>query len=180
MTSDRPKYEVTAVYYNRSTRTYDKSKGILTITKALGELEKTADFKADLAVQYQGGNKGASRLGVKANHNEIPLHYEVTNAHGINGNVIAEEDISSQLLAIALDGTVTQKGSGIADNYGFPSGKQRKRVRICLYTGRYREDSNSGQGFDHDGIRTLIGAVIGIVVLAVPGAVYVLRRKKAK
>ena len=66
-------------------------------------------------MQYQGGNKGASRLGVKANHNEIPLHYEVTNAHGINGNVIAEEDISSQLLAIALDGTVTQKGAGIAD-----------------------------------------------------------------
>ena len=115
VTSDSPKYEVTAVYYDVSTRTYDKSKGILNITQAPGELEKTADFKADLAVQYQGGNKGAFRLGVEANHNEIPLHYEVTEVRGINGDVIAEEDISRQLLAIAPDGTVTPKGAGTAD-----------------------------------------------------------------
>lgn len=114
VTSDSPKYEVTAVYYDVSTRTYDKSKGILNITQAPGELEKTADFKADLAVQYQGGNKGAFRLDVEANHNEIPLHYEVTEARGINGDVIAEEDISRQLLAIAPDGTVTPKGAGSA------------------------------------------------------------------
>ena len=114
VTSDSPKYEVTAVYYDNSTGKYDESKGILTITKALGELERTADFKDGQAVQYQGGNQGAFRLGVKANHNEIPLHYEVTEARGINGEVIAGEDISSQLLAIAPDGTVTPKGTGMA------------------------------------------------------------------
>lgn len=114
VTSDSPKYEVTAVYYDGSTRKYDKSKGILTITKAPGELEKTADFKAGQAVQYQGGNQGAFQLGVQANHNETPLHYEVTNAVDGNGNVIANENISSQLLTIAADGMVTPKGVGSA------------------------------------------------------------------
>ena len=115
VTSDSPKYEVTAVYYDNSTGKYDKSKGILNITQAQGELEKTADFKAGQAVQYQGGNQGAFRLGVKANHNEIPLHYEVTDAKDINGEVIAEENISSHLLTIAPDGTVTPKGAGTAN-----------------------------------------------------------------
>ena len=114
VTSDSPKYEVTAVYQDTSTWTYDKSKGILTITKAPGELEKTADFKDVQSVQYQGGNKAVFRLGVQANHNETPLHYEVTNAVDGNGNAIANENISSQLLTIAADGTVMPKGVGSA------------------------------------------------------------------
>ena len=139
VTSDSPKYEVTAVYYDVSTRKYDKSKGILTITKAPGELEKTADFRAVQAVQYQGGNKAAFRLGVQANHNETPLHYEVTNAVDGNGNEIANENISSQLLTIAADGTVTPKGVGSAaitvslpecDNYTAAADTITVRVNI--------------------------------------------------
>ena len=114
VTSDSSKYEVTAVYYDVSTGTYDKSKGILTITKAPGKLEKTADFNELQAVQYQGGNQGAFQLGVQANHNETPLHYEVTDAKDGNGNSIESENISSQLLTIAADGTVTPKGVGSA------------------------------------------------------------------
>ena len=114
VTSDSSKYEVTAVYYDVSTRTYDKSKGILAITKAPGKLEKTADFKAVQSVQYQGGNQGAFQLGVQANHNETLLHYEVTDAKDGNGNSIEPENISSQLLTIAADGTVTPKGVGSA------------------------------------------------------------------
>lgn len=114
VTSDSPKYEITAVYYDPSTRTYDKLKGTLTIRKAEGKLEKSADFKDVQSVQYQGGDKAAFRLGVQANHNEAPLHYEVTDAKDGNGNLIALENISNQLLTITPDGTVTPKGGGSA------------------------------------------------------------------
>ncbi len=113
VTSDSPKYEVTAVYYDPSTG-YDELKGTLTITKATGVLATTADFKDVQSVRYQGGDKAAFRLGVQANHNETPLHYQVTNAVDGNGNPIAPENISSQLLTIAPDGTVTPKGVGSA------------------------------------------------------------------
>lgn len=80
-----------------------------------GVLTTTADFKATQNVQYQhGGDKAVFQLGVQANHNETPLHYEVTNAVDGNGNLIAPENISSELLTIAADGTVTPKGVGSA------------------------------------------------------------------
>ena len=118
VTSDSPMYEITARYYDTSTpdgSAAPKEKGTLTITRAAGVLTQTTDFKATQNVQYQsGGDKAAFQLGVKANHNETPLHYEITNAKDGNGNEIANENISSQLLTIAADGTVTPKGVGSA------------------------------------------------------------------
>ena len=119
VTSDSPKYEVTAEYFDTSTSegaSTPKSKGTLTITRAEGKLEKTADFKETQEMRYQHDvDKASFRLGVKANHNEIALHYEVSNATDGNGEVIANENISDQLLAITEDGLVTLKGAGSAE-----------------------------------------------------------------
>ena len=118
VTSNSPKYEVTPQYVGASASegsAAPKEKGTLTITRAAGALTQTTDFKAVQDVQYQhGGDKAAFRLGVQANHNETLLHYEVTDAKDGNGNPIALENISSELLTIAADGTVTPKGVGSA------------------------------------------------------------------